>query len=82
MPQVTVKCDRCKRLIVGWQSTTPLTSTAGFYRILTPGLGWGKFANPGEQIVCDSCMQHDPRYLAVYGVSTRTHAEGADHGGA
>ena len=38
--------------------------TAGFYRV---GEGiWQKYADEGEAILCDSCMQSDPRYQADY----------------
>jgi hypothetical protein len=41
--------------------------TAGFYVRDPSGGGWEKWMFPEEKIVCDVCMQADPRYLAVYG---------------
>lgn len=35
--------------------------TAGYY------YGWLEFMNPGEMIVCDSCMWQDPRFKIAYG---------------
>lgn len=55
-------CDRCKQPFEGeeYQGVT-----CGFYDVHAKP--WSDFANKGEQIVCDSCMHTDPRYVAVYG---------------
>lgn len=71
MPNVTVTCDRCKQQIDGIREPAdPATgfvgATGGFYETGNPE-GWGKYADPGERIVCDACMHADPRYIAVYG---------------
>jgi hypothetical protein len=59
--QVTVTCDRCGKEVSGMEGAN---ATAGFYRV-TEGI-WHKYANEGEEVLCDSCMQSDPRYLADY----------------
>ncbi len=61
---VTVVCDRCKKTIHGMKNEL---ATGGFYEVGPTGKAWGEFANPGENIVCDDCMWHDPRYIAVHG---------------
>jgi hypothetical protein len=59
---VTVSCCRCHREIHGIQNEH---GTGGFYAV---GIGqWATMSNPGEKIVCDSCMHRDLRYIAVYG---------------
>lgn len=58
---ITVTCDRCGREVSGMEGAG---GTAGFYRV-GEGL-WQKYANEGEAILCDACMQSDPRYLADY----------------
>ena len=63
MNDVTVTCDRCGKQIEGIEHET---ATGGFYRIKVDGEGWGKYTNPGERVVCDDCMWHDPRYLVDY----------------
>ena len=60
---VTVVCDRCHKTVKGYEIGGH--GTGGFYRTDNPK-GWGRFANPGEKILCDPCMQSDPRYLAEY----------------
>lgn len=67
MKQVTVICDRCYESVDGAED--PGYSTAGFYRAGSdvPGVsGWEAYMNPGESVLCDKCMQADPRYQAVY----------------
>lgn len=62
MPNVTIECDRCKRPIEGFESES---ATSGFYRLQG---AWEAFAqHPAETVICDDCMQHDPRYQQVYG---------------
>lgn len=63
MSDEIIICDRCKKPIDGFRSEG---ATAGFYDTSAPE-PWGKFANPGENNVCDNCMWSDPRYQAVYG---------------
>lgn len=59
MKPVTVICERCEKIVEGLESDI---GTAGFYR----ASGWAKYMDDDEQIVCDECMQSDPRYLADY----------------
>ena len=61
---VTVICDRCKQQVAGIKTET---ATGGFYAVGKPGSQWGRYANPGEFILCDACVGSDPRYLAEYG---------------
>ena len=55
-------CCRCKKEFEGFKS---INYTAGYYE----AIAWPQFSNPGEIIICDSCMWHDPRYIEVYGVT-------------
>lgn len=55
------KCSRCSKPL----DVTPPGNegmTAGYY----DARAWRSFTNPGEEYICDDCMQSDPRYLAVY----------------
>lgn len=63
---VTLTCDRCRGRIDGQKSPY---FTAGYYEV---GLGsyWNKYAHKGENILCDECMFHDPRYIRDYGDHT------------
>ena len=73
MPQyrpVTVVCDRCHNTVEGYEISG--SGTGGFYRTEDPR-GWGRFANPGEKVVCDVCMQADPRYQAEYPAARGPH---------
>jgi hypothetical protein len=63
MEEVRVKCDRCKRIIDGIEDDY---CTGGFYRI-TPGTYWARFADQGEEVICQDCMLQDERFIAVYG---------------
>lgn len=59
-----VICDRCNKVA----GTPPVAGdgfTMGYYD--ADARAWGRFANPGEKHICDSCMWDDPRYIAVYG---------------
>lgn len=70
MSNITVKCDRCGKLIEGVEyppEEGKLGATGGFYRIKEDGVGWGKYTNPGERVICDACMWQDERYIADYG---------------
>jgi hypothetical protein len=58
MPKVVVVCDRCHETVHGLEGEE---YTAGFYRTEL-GTYWQRFANPGENVVCDACMGVDPRY--------------------
>lgn len=60
--KVNQPCDRCATPINGSRGDT---FTAGFYDVREGGC-WAKYANPGELVICDFCMQHDPRYVADY----------------
>lgn len=60
-PRLVVYCDRCGRPIEGHEE--PGVWSAGFYR---RDEIWGQFMDEGENLVCDSCMQDDPRYQVVY----------------
>jgi hypothetical protein len=60
---VKMKCDRC-------QNEVEVFSEDGFsigYYETGLGSNWKRFANAGEQLVCDKCMWKDERYIAVYG---------------
>jgi hypothetical protein len=59
----TVFCDRCKEE-VGPESPTG-EFTSGYYKV-SKDL-WDRYANAGENHVCDHCMWHDERYRAEYG---------------
>ena len=62
---VVIRCDRCKQIV---DSPPPDGGmTAGYYHSAEDGDMWGKFANPGERHICDTCMWSDPRYIAAYG---------------
>lgn len=72
MKKVTVICDRCKKQVEGMED--PGYSTAGFYRAGSdvPGItGWEQYMNHGESVLCDECMQNEPRYQATYGTKTQ-----------
>ena len=62
--KVYTTCDRCKKEVEGELSEE---FTAGFYLIQEDGHGWGTFTNPGECVICDSCMLADARYIKAYG---------------
>lgn len=65
-------CDRCGKQIEGmWEPKTDTAPgfTAGWYRVDEDGVGWGRYTNPGERIICDACMWADPRYREVYGIN-------------
>ncbi len=59
---VEFTCDRCGETKEGMSSLPEWT--AGFYAL--DDLGWAKYANEGEEILCDACMHSDERYLADY----------------
>ena len=59
---VEFACDRCYETKKGMLFSG---GTAGFYAT-DEELGWGKYANEGEEILCDACMQSDERYLVDY----------------
>lgn len=61
MDKITVTCSRCGTVVEGLESEH---GTSGFYRV-SAGV-WDKYANPNETILCDACMQSDPRYLEDY----------------
>jgi hypothetical protein len=61
-----IKCDRCKKEVDG---AVDGILSAGCY------VGWLKFMNPGEHLICDACMWSDPRYIAVYGVNLTLEAQ-------
>jgi hypothetical protein len=63
--EVTVICDRCGRRVRGLRFLDP-PGTSGFYDT-GAGSGWARFADPGENLLCDSCMWLDPRYASQYG---------------
>ena len=60
----TMTCDRCRLPFKGFVVDS---FTAGFYARGPSGTGWEKWMSSEEKIVCDLCMQTDPRYVAVYG---------------
>lgn len=69
MPNVTVTCDRCKRRVDGYyqRGRDGVSGATGGYYETSQAEPWGRFANPGEEVVCDECMLADPRYIAAYG---------------
>lgn len=62
MNNVLVRCSRCNRDIEGIKSEGV---TGGFYE----SIGWEKYFDAGETIVCDDCMHCDHRYQKDYGNS-------------
>jgi hypothetical protein len=58
---MTITCDRCDQQISGYETEAV---TSGFYRTGSPP--WSKYADEDEEIICDSCMWSDERYLADY----------------
>jgi hypothetical protein len=52
-----INCDRCHEDVDGYVNTPGSTMSAGYY------VGWSKFMDAGENIICDSCMWSDPRYI-------------------
>ena len=61
MPLVDVICDRCGRTVHGLEVKG--YGTGGFYRA---GGDWEKYMREGEEIICDDCMHHEPKYRAAY----------------
>jgi hypothetical protein len=60
------RCSRCRLEIKGFAPPNGGMS-AGYYHITWPNGCWARFANEGEEYVCDACMWADPRYIAIYG---------------
>lgn len=54
-----VECDHCHKWVEGFLPDEGGAS-AGVY------VGWTKFTEFGEYIVCDSCMWKNERFLAVH----------------
>jgi hypothetical protein len=68
MITIEVKCDRCKKWIIGGYDDHPIYGyTAGYY---IKSSWWGKFMNGNERTLCDNCMMSDPEYIKVYGTRT------------
>ncbi len=69
MTEEFIVCQRCLCVIEGAATIRKdglAIGTSGYY--LTPaGSYWSKYANEGENIVCDQCMWNDDRYIQVYG---------------
>ena len=61
---IKVTCDRCKKEVKEFLISEGYTG--GYYQVTFPSY-WNKFANEGEDQVCDSCMHKDERYMEVYG---------------
>jgi hypothetical protein len=59
-----LNCPRCALPIHGWESNG---ATAGFY-YTHEGTYWNRYANRGEDVLCDECMFRDPSYRWDYGV--------------
>lgn len=55
-------CDRCHKEFEGIKRDD---CTFGYY----DATYWFDFSNPGELVICDMCMWHDPRYIRIYGVN-------------
>lgn len=62
MVAIQAFCDRCGNLVQGME--LPEVGTAGFYRV-DMGI-WNRYARENEAILCDKCMQNDPRYREDY----------------
>ena len=60
---IEIECSRCHKKVEGWKDNI---ATAGFY-IVQKGNYWSKYANEGEEYLCDECMFKEPRYIADYG---------------
>lgn len=57
--EIGINCHRCKRALSGSDS---VGYSRGFYHT-GPGDPWRKFArSPDELIVCDQCMESDPKF--------------------
>lgn len=67
-------CDRCKKPQPG--AFVGQKVSGGIYDVT--GGTWKAYANPGERLVCDTCMHADPRYCAVYGPFAPTTPETTD----
>lgn len=61
MERVTFTCSRCGVTAIGHEDEH---ATAGFYRV--DGDTWGRYARPGESVLCEPCMWADPAYVQVY----------------
>ena len=58
--EIVSGCSRCgKPMILPPSSATFVMSD----------LYWGQFSNPGEVLLCASCLYSDYRYIAVWGGS-------------
>lgn len=59
-------CDRCDRVFIGhiFKNNSGNEICVGFHRV-DEGI-WERFAKPGEEIVCFTCMRSDPAYLKEY----------------
>lgn len=68
MVAVQAFCDRCGELLHGYEIADE--GTTGFYRV-DSGI-WQRYAREGEAILCDKCMQNDPRYREDYESMLRT----------
>lgn len=67
MSLATETCDRCRQPIKDFsppRATEEGQWTSGYY--VVTGY-WQRYANLGEETVCDNCMFTDPRYIAIYG---------------
>lgn len=57
--EIGITCDRCKRVLSGVKS---MGYSRGFYHT-GRGDPWREFArNPNELVVCDPCMESDPKF--------------------
>ena len=59
---VTIICDRCKNIVEGYKSPD---FTGGYY-VTSPDSYWNKYANEGENVLCDNCMWDSPEYQKDY----------------
>lgn len=69
--EIEIVCDRCEKTVNGIviEASAGIPKvTGGFYDVT--GTGWNEFAREGEQMVCDSCMWCDPKYVERYSVKT------------
>lgn len=65
MTQITFACDRCSATVTGDYGDH---FTAGFYDVSQREFNpWAQFGLPGENLLCDDCVQSMPEYQALYG---------------
>lgn len=67
MKNITIICDRCGLMVDGTITNCPTTGgtlTTGYY-VVSDG-NWKEFARWDEELVCQKCMEEDPKYIEIY----------------